>query len=380
MLTPISYESRGHRIYWECLCDCGEVVLNVRTDYLLGNISKSCRTCKLDATKIRDKLQRVAKRLLDNQYMCYPDINALNDESSITMKCLTHNVYFEKPFSHLKSGSNKFCGCRDCDKANRKSRSLSLFLQKASEKYDNFYDYSNIGKDYTSTRSYIDIVCPVHGIFNMKAANHLAGHSCIKCAWFLTPEQFTDKMFVKHKDKYDYSKVIYEGSHQKVEIICPEHGPFWQSPASHYQGAGCRECSSEMQSYSFVDRYKIYEEVGQEIGTLYILEVTSEQERFLKVGISSKMNKRLNMYRRIKEYDFKVLREWRLTNLQTAIVEDRVLYTKKRNGMHYSPLHKFDGRFECVKYEFMKELVDMVEQEIEKAVENSKKVAESQQI
>ena len=91
------------------------------------------------------------------------------------------------------------------------------------------------------------------------------------------------------------------------------------------------------------------------------------------------MNKRLNMYRRIKEYDFKVLREWRLTNLQTAIVEDRVLYTKKRNGMHYSPLHKFDGRFECVKYEFMKELVDMVEQEIEKAVENSKKVvAESQ--
>ncbi len=28
-------------------------------------------------------------------------------------------------------------------------------------------------------------------------------------------------------NKYDYSKVVYTGTNNKVCIICPEHGEFW---------------------------------------------------------------------------------------------------------------------------------------------------------
>jgi hypothetical protein len=40
-------------------------------------------------------------------------------------------------------------------------------------------------------------------------------------------ETFIKKAKEKHRDFYDYSYVDYKGSREKVEIICPKHGPFW---------------------------------------------------------------------------------------------------------------------------------------------------------
>lgn len=49
-----------------------------------------------------------------------------------------------------------------------------------------------------------------------------------------------------HNNKYDYSKVVYTGSKDKVEIICPMHGSFWQCPDEHInKGRGCPKCSVE---------------------------------------------------------------------------------------------------------------------------------------
>lgn len=55
-------------------------------------------------------------------------------------------------------------------------------------------------------------------------------------------ERFIIKAQNKHKNKYDYSKVKYNTCKQKVCIICPEHGEFWQTPDNHLQGRGCPVC------------------------------------------------------------------------------------------------------------------------------------------
>lgn len=47
-----------------------------------------------------------------------------------------------------------------------------------------------------------------------------------------------------HSGKYDYSKTAYAGGHVKVCIVCPAHGEFWQDPANHLRGAGCRKCAA----------------------------------------------------------------------------------------------------------------------------------------
>ena len=58
----------------------------------------------------------------------------------------------------------------------------------------------------------------------------------------LTTEIFIKKAKQVHSDKYDYSKVKYIDANTKVCIICPEHGEFWQRPASHLNGCGCKYC------------------------------------------------------------------------------------------------------------------------------------------
>lgn len=55
-------------------------------------------------------------------------------------------------------------------------------------------------------------------------------------------ETFIEESNKLHNFKYDYSKVIYKNISTKVCIICPEHGEFWQTPASHIKGCGCSKC------------------------------------------------------------------------------------------------------------------------------------------
>ena len=58
---------------------------------------------------------------------------------------------------------------------------------------------------------------------------------------------YTTKDIIKkfnniHNGKYDYSKVNYVKTTVKVDIICPIHGEFKQTPQAHLKGQGCPLC------------------------------------------------------------------------------------------------------------------------------------------
>jgi hypothetical protein len=57
-----------------------------------------------------------------------------------------------------------------------------------------------------------------------------------------TQDEFITKAKGIHGDKYDYSEVEYKSNHVPVTIICPIHGSFSQTPASHLMGRGCKPC------------------------------------------------------------------------------------------------------------------------------------------
>ena len=58
----------------------------------------------------------------------------------------------------------------------------------------------------------------------------------------LTQLQFIEKANLKHNFKYDYSLSIYNGIEEKVEIICPIHKSFKQTPHAHLAGQQCPDC------------------------------------------------------------------------------------------------------------------------------------------
>ena len=39
-------------------------------------------------------------------------------------------------------------------------------------------------------------------------------------------KDFIERAKIRHNNKYDYSKTVYSKTHEKVTIICPEHGEF----------------------------------------------------------------------------------------------------------------------------------------------------------
>lgn len=121
------------------------------------------------------------------------------------------------------------------------------FIKKARKVHGSKYDYSKV--NYVDSKTKVEIICPIHGSFWQRPLNHLSGHGCKKCGELsrsesrrLTKEKFIEKAKKIHKNKYDYSNVDFVDLKTEVEIICPEHGPFMQTPHNHLMGHGCGEC------------------------------------------------------------------------------------------------------------------------------------------
>lgn len=105
------------------------------------------------------------------------------------------------------------------------------------------YDYSRLV--YRNKRSKVEIVCREHGPFWQNAAAHKLGQNCPKCAYresISTTEEFIKKAKKIHGDRYDYSKGAYTGWNNKVTICCQTHGDFNQTPNNHLHGFGCQTC------------------------------------------------------------------------------------------------------------------------------------------
>ena len=129
------------------------------------------------------------------------------------------------------------------------SDKTKLFIEKARAKHGDRYDYGKVV--YVRSKEKVTITCKNHGDFEQTPDNHLAGRGCAKCSGkyrYSTPEWITEAVKV-HGDRYDYSKVVYVRTLDKVIITCGQHGDFEQEASSHLRGYGCSKCSG-MHNYS----------------------------------------------------------------------------------------------------------------------------------
>jgi hypothetical protein len=130
------------------------------------------------------------------------------------------------------------------------------YINRATEIHNGRYDYSKV--EYSSMHGRIEIICPEHGSFIQKAYSHLQGIGCPKCGHrkatqsSYTWQNFVDEARTVHGDKYDYSVIQHiTNKDKKVQISCPEHGQFWQSPHHHVRlRHGCPVCGIVKSSIS----------------------------------------------------------------------------------------------------------------------------------
>ena len=142
----------------------------------------------------------------------------------------------------------------------------------------------------------------------------------------------------KHNDFYDYSEVKYVNGKTKVKIICKIHGDFKQIPESHLFGHGCPKCAHI--GFSKESRLK---KLKNKTAYFYVLEVYNNDEKFIKIGITSKtINER---YRNLKNYKYKILTLKERTPSQVYDMEKKLL--KELKNFKVLPKLSFEGWTEC---------------------------------
>ena len=67
-----------------------------------------------------------------------------------------------------------------------------------------------------------------------------------------TTEEFVIDAEKVHSGRYDYSRVEYVNSHNKVAVVCPDHGEFLIAPTNHLRGKGCKPCLGPPISFSHI--------------------------------------------------------------------------------------------------------------------------------
>lgn len=180
----------------------------------------------------------------DNIYD-YSKTNYINAHTKIIIICKIHGMFMQDPHNHLAGR-----GCKKCS-----DEKLSISMTHTTEEFVNnaniihkfLYDYSKT--IYVGCFDNVIIICGKHGEFSQIASNHLSGRGCQLCcnekisiSMTYTTEEFIEKAMIVHKGVYNYSKVDYVHSQEKIIIICSKHGNFLQTPSSHLSSSGCPKC------------------------------------------------------------------------------------------------------------------------------------------
>lgn len=137
---------------------------------------------------------------------------------------------------------NSKIGCRKCSKL-KVTKTTEQFIKEAKEIHGELYDYSLV--EYTANNKKVNIICPIHGTFYQTPYIHLRGNSCKKCTnkeRSKSLSQFIIEANEVHKHKYNYSNTLYTGINKSITVICDIHGPFYPVAYSHLAGTGCPTC------------------------------------------------------------------------------------------------------------------------------------------
>ena len=191
--------------------------------------------------------------------------------------------------------------------------------------------------DYVSSKTKVVIICPLHQEFLATPYDLMQGHGCNKCAKKQASitrrageKSFEQRCADKNITGYSYEKVVYVKSNENIEITCPVHGSFWQTPSNHLQGAGCPECGK-----SGFNRNKP--------ASLYILRCNN----MTKVGITNvAVTKRLKQLSGSSKHDYTIFHSQYFEHGENALnLETKTLQYLK--ALYKQPEDKFQGSTEC---------------------------------
>lgn len=183
------------------------------------------------------------RRIHGDKYI-YNKVSYVNGDVKIIIICSSHGEFEQRPSSHLRGH-----GCRKCF-SERTSKRLTRTNEYWLEKFINMHGDKYVYDFNVGNFKQVGVYCNEHEkSYILLKGNVAQGHGCMCCRSDLFRNRYKTsvELFIKkankiHNGKYNYSRVSYVNTHTKIEIICPKHGQFEQTPLNHLQHAGCPSC------------------------------------------------------------------------------------------------------------------------------------------
>ena len=246
-------------------------------------LRKETHGCGVCFGGVRDTKQSfIAKARLKNLDLLfkYDLVEYINSITKIKIVCLEKNHVFEMTPSHHLNGD----GCPTCAGRNR---TLEDIKNESIEKFSIEFDFSKA--IFVNMHSPIIIICPNGHEFTTSPDIHLRNDSkggCIICSHINTgiansysSKEWIDKAKQKHNNYYSYDKTDYNGSNNKVIIICPAHGEFIQNPIVHMSGRGCNLCGIERSAEAKIYNETDFDRIKQDASIIH-------SNKYLYTGLS----------------------------------------------------------------------------------------------
>jgi len=224
---------------------------------------------------------------------------------------------------------------------------------------DAMFDYSEF--EYKGVKVKSTLICRKEGHrFLSDANNHLSKRGCPQCAKDNTSErvrsntkEFVEKAVTKYGEKdFSFDKTDYKSAIEEVVITCNKHLlDFKQSPNRFLNGSTCPKCQ-----YNKNDNFHTYKKKRNK-SILYIIECWDENERFIKIGVTSRTVKSRFKDNFDMPYNYKVLKEFQYANIDTPFgMETKLLSFTKPSK--YFPKMKFSGVTESRNLNIKKPLLE----------------------
>jgi len=340
---------------WATKCLCGNYFTCQPSDVYHARI-KSCG-CHI---KRRNRLKYTLETVLWSIKRNYT-LGSLPSEyksRDIKLKCNTCEVATDKGnlTEHL-IGNRLFCRCGKTYKRSfsEVKHDCEEYLRENPESPWSIESYPE--EEFTSVKDVrISLKCNIcsHEV-DMLFGNFVRGKGCQGCSDIALKKRiskdlsyFLEKSYETHGDRYDYSKVVYTKCREPVEIVCKEHGSFWQSPDNHYnKGKGCRKCNG--------NRYVNFKRVSVEDNKdflkskdsgVYVLKSNLVEDLY-KIGISVVPERRCKDVSSESKLDFEVFHYKPLDMYNAYILENNLHTAYDSLNCRDDFDNKFAGYTEC---------------------------------
>lgn len=319
-----------------------------------------------------DSIIQKANEIHNNRYDYSLITEYIGVKATYSINCSIHGAFKQSMDHHINRKDN----CPQCSlalniKGTSKTKGFNRrFISTSESKFGiGTFDYSMLPESYRA-KDIVTLKCIQHdNVFNISTNKHLtylyggcdicatSGHHYLKLNDKYR-QMFIDAATLKY-GYYDYSNINYLDMTTNIDILCPKHGNFTVLPSSHlYNDVECKICKKELGKYNYTwhiaNLNKRLIKLNKPL-FVYLIKMSSNLEQFLKIGISSKSERRFSEYNRYG-FSIEVLYNKLFINCLDALDLEKYILD---NFQSYRPVKMFEGYTECFSIDLQEQILEV---------------------